>query len=708
MLPPQPDLAEDFPPVPYENWRQLVEEDLNGAPFERRLVTHTYEGVQIQPVYSAHHWPSAGDPSGLPGLPPYTRGGQPLGGARHGWLIEQEHTYPCPQKANAAILDDLAHGVNSLILRFDRAARTGLDPGDDRAADLVGRDGIMIYNVDDLDLVLKDVRPELINISLEAGTGFRLAAALLVALWQRRGVSFAEARGAFNADPLATLVRAGWLPVPLDEAILRMVDLARWTDENLPNVTSVRVRTGTYHNAGATVVQDLAFSMATGIEYLRALTAGGMSVGAAARQILFSYNVGCHFFLASAKLRAARKLWARVVEACGGDADAQTMRMSVRTSRRVMTRRDPWVNMLRNTVCCFAGAIAGADAVNSQPFDAALGLPDRFSRRIARNTQIILQEEAHLHRAIDPAGGSWFLENLTDELAVKAWELLQVIEVLGGMKQAVLSGWIARHIDEAFTPRRKNLAKRKDPITGVSEFPNLAEQPLAREQLDYVALRDAAVQRHGTRPTTDAGQRLHQLIADRGASGDAVMPALIDAAKAGTTIGEIYSALTQDAETVHITPLSAHRFAEAFEALRDASDAYLAKTGARPKVFLANMGPIAHHTARATYARNFFQAGGFDVITNDGFAHADTAAEACRESGAHIAVICSSDTLYETVVAQVAPALKAAGARTVVLAGQPGNKEAAYQEAGVDRFIYIRCDVLQTLQELLREEGVLS
>jgi len=708
MLPEKFTLQDDFPPVSPEQWRALVEQDLKGAPFERRLVTHTYEGIEIQPLYTRKAWNDTPDRSGFSGLPPFTRGARPLGNTATGWAIEPEHSFPDVDRTNAAILDDLEHGANAIILRFDRCARTGLDPGDPAAADLVGRDGAMIYNVDDLDQALKGVRPEMISISLEAGTGFRAAAALLIALWERRGIRPEQARGAFNADPLATLVRAGWLPVPLDDAIARMVDLARWTDQHLPNVTSVRVRTATYHNAGATAVQDLAFSMATAIEYLRAMTAAGMSVNAAARQFLFSYNTGCHFFLAIAKLRAARKLWARVIEACGGDTDAQRMRMTARTSRRVMTRRDPWVNLLRNTVCCFAGAVGGAESINSRPFDAAVGLPDAFSRRIARNTQVILQEETHLHRTIDPAGGSWFIESLTDELATKAWSLLQEIERRGGMQPAVLSGWVVRQIDEAFTPRRKNLARRKDAITGVSEFPDLGERPLPRQPLDFATLRDGAVARLNQKAAQQAGEELRRTIAQHGASGDAVMPALIEAARHGATIGGIYAALTQKAERLDITPLAAHRFAESFEALRDASDAWLARTGRRPAVFLANLGPIAHHTARATYARNFFRAGGFEVVTNDGFAGGAEAAEAFAASGARVAVICSSDKLYPEMVPDTVACLRAAGARTVILAGNPGDRESAYREAGVDRFIFIRCDVHETLQQLLEEEGVLS
>ncbi len=715
-------LCDHFAPVSPQQWRKVVEADLKGAAFEKRLISHTYEGIDIQPVYTREDWPGDDDPSGFPGLAPFTRGGAPLGGTLGGWDICQEHAHPDPAQANAAILTDLQRGATGILLRLDMAARSGMDPAKGAAAEWVGRDGVAIHHRRDLELALAGVHLDMAGVALEAGAAFMPAAAALIALWQDRGIDPARARGAFNADPLAVLARDGRLPCPLERAMALMADLACYSSENLPMVTAVRVGTGPYHHAGATAAQDLAFSMATAVAYLRAMTDRGMSVEAAARQLLFSYSVGCNFFLAIAKLRAARKLWAAVLRACGVSPDVgegqvwapEAMKMHVRTSKRVITARDPWVNLLRNTVCCFAGAVAGAQSITSEPFDKALGLPDELSRRIARNTQVILMEEAHLGFVNDPAGGCWMLERLTDQLAETAWPIFQQIERQGGMGAALRSGWVGEQIDSAFRPRLKNLATRRDAITGVSEFPNLSEKPLPRPQPDGGAIREAVIARLsqlGNTPEAEAAaRRLGQAAA--GSEPGTLVRLAAEAAAVDLPLWRIQAALVESSpgsgEPLTIAPLTPHPYAEPFEQLRDASDAHLARTGARPKVFLANLGPIAQHTARAGYARNFFEAGGFEVVSNDGFDDAQAAAKALAASGARIAVICSSDALYEKHIEQVAPRLKAAGARTLILAGFPGQNEGRWREAGVDRFIYIKCDVLGTLRELLRQEGVLQ
>jgi len=694
-------LQDEFPPVTYDQWRELAEGDLKGAPFERRLVSRTYEGIDVQPVYTAHDHPAENDPIGFPGLPPFVRGSRPLGVVKTGWDLRQEHAHPDLTTTNEAILDDLQGGVTSLLLQLDCAARDGFDPDDDAATELAGRDGLMVYHVDDLDAALEEVQLQSVTVALEAGAAFIPAAAVLVALLRRRGIAADQARGAFNADPLAVLARDGHLPVSPAAALAMMSDLATWTAKNYPSVTAVRVGTAAYHHAGATAAQDIAFAMATGLEYLRAMTNAGLDISAAARQILFSISLGTHHFLATAKLRAARRCWSRVVEVSGGSPDAGAMRIHARTSNRVLTVRDPYVNLLRNTVAAFAAGVGGAEAITSVPFDSASGLPDELSRRIARNTVLVLQEEGHLNRVIDPPGGSWYLDWLTGQVAEKAWDILQEIERQGGMLAAIQNGWVANQIDSAFAPRAKDIARRKEGITGVSEFPNVGEQRVARPEPDRAALRTAASER------VASARRENEAVTALGSASEQTAVA-IEAAEAGASIGQMARALGFHVEHTDITPLAPHGFAEPFEELRDASDKWQATHGHRPRVFLANVGPVVHHTARATYSKNFFEAGGFDVVTNDGFADAEAAATAFTASGAKIAVICSSDKLYPDMVPQVAPKLKATGARTVVLAGNPGANEAAWREAGVDRFIFIKCDVLATLRELLSEEGVLN
>ncbi len=710
-LAPEFTIQDDFPPVGYDEWRALVDESLAGAPFERKLVTHTYEGIDIQPIYSRRDQ-GVGDLWGFPGLPPFVRGGDPLGATVRGWDVRPEHAHPDLAVTNRAILEDLEGGATSLLLRLDSAACRGLDPDHDAATELAGHAGIMAYEVDDLAAVLAEVQLEMVAVTLDAGGAFLPAAAILAALWQRRNVSPKAARGAFNADPLATLAREGLLPVAASQALAQLAELAAWTAAEYPHVTAVGVDTSPYHEAGATAAQDIAFALATAVEYLRSMTknagtrdAETLDVNGAAQQILFRLSLGTHHFLALAKLRAARGLWARVVQACGGSPAAAPMRIDARTSNRVLTRRDPHVNLLRNTVAVFAAGLGGADAITSVPFDTMTGLPDSFSRRVARNTVLVLQEEAHLHRPVDPAGGSWFLDQLTAQLAETAWEVFQETERQGGMLAALQSGWVASQIDAAYRPRAKDIASRKQGITGVSEFPNVSEEQVTTTPPDTGALRKAAA-------TRVAAARQDLAAASAGAAPEINSPNMawtFERAGRGATIGQLATAWGFEHHPAETMPrLESRSFAEPFEELRDASDAWQATHGQRPRIFLANMGPIAHDTARATYAKNFFEAGGFEVISNDGFKDAEAAAEAFVQSGAKLAVICSSDRLYEELVSQVAPQLKQAGARSVILAGQPGANLSAWQSAGVDRFIFVKCDVLATLRELLCEEGVLE
>ncbi len=659
--------AAAFPPATAEQWRAIVDKALKGAPFEKRLVTRLYEGIAVQPLYTADDWQASGDPSGFPGSAPFTRGGHAAGTGTDGWEVLTEHTLPDPSLTNKAILADLLRGATAVDLHFDRADEPG----------------VVIGTLDDLDAVLADVLPELVPLYLDAGQDAVGAAAMLAALWRRRSVPPAEAQGAFDADPIGTFAASGNLPESLEHALGRLAELAVWTSENYPNVTSVGIDSSPYYEAGATETQDLAAAMSTGVAYLRALTAGGMEVDAALRQMTFTMAVGCDQFLSIAKLRAARRLWARIAEACGASEAARTMTLRARTARRIMSQRDPWVNMLRTTVAGFAAGAGGADSVTILPFDAALGVSDDFARRIARNTQILLKEEAYVSRVTDPAGGSWYVETLTEQLAETAWEAFRSIEGRGGIATVLADGSFAAEIEASWAERQKNVARRKDALTGVSEFPNILEEPVVRSQA-------------ASRSPTAAAQK----IAPVASIDDAV------AALAGGMSLRALTAKLASGSPVRIAPLPHHRIHENFEILRDAADRHKETAGAWPSIFLVNMGTVAQHTARSTFSKNFFEAGGIQAIGNDGFLEPGAAADAFRKSGAKIAILCGVDALYETDAAQFAAALKAAGVLHLFLAGNPGDRREEYEKAGVDEFISIGADVLAVLKSTLVRLGV--
>jgi len=339
-------------------------------------------------------------------------------------------------------------------------------------------------------------------------------------------------------------------------------------------------------------------------------------------------------------------LIARIGEAAS--TSAGSMHITAVTSARMMAKRDPWTNMLRTTAASAGAAFGGADAVTVLPYTWALGVPDRFARRTARNTQLVLQEESALGRVVDPVGGSWYVEQLTAELAAKAWELFQDIESKGGVAGALASGALQNDVARVAEARAKAIATGHQQLTGVSVFPTLGE--------------DGVKVTPNPTPQPLTGER-------------------------------------------QVRALEPHRVAEPFEALRDAADAHLAKTGTRPRVFLANLGEIVEHNTRSTWAWNFLAAGGIEGLTSDGYASADAAAKAFKESAAKIACLCSSDAVYAKEALTAAKALKAAGAIRVLMAGRPGETEAALREAGVDGFLFAGQDAVAVLADLQKALG---
>ncbi|MEU3567201.1 methylmalonyl-CoA mutase small subunit [Kitasatospora sp. NPDC036755] len=610
-------LAAEFPAAHREQWQQLVQGVLrksgaqpeDGPAAEQALTTRLQDGLSARPLYTAED--TAVDP-GYPGFPPFVRGGRPQGSAVAGWDVRQRHADPDRRRANEAVLADLEHGVSSLWLEL---GDTGLP-------------------VDALPETLSGVYLDLAAVVLDAGAEFTAAAEQLFALYEEREVSPGAAVGNLGADPLGLQARTG-LAERTEGLLAGATALAARCAAGYPGLRALTVDALPYHEAGASPAQELGCSLAAGVAYLRALTAAGLPLDDALGQLEFRYAADADQFLTIAKFRAARRLWARVAEASGAGPAASAQHQHAVTSRVMMTARDPWVNMLRTTVACLAAGVGGADSVTVLPFDSALGLPDAFARRIARNTQAILLEESHLARVIDPAGGSWYVEQLGEELARAAWAWFQEIERAGGLSAALSTGLVGDRIAATWSERSVRLAKRREPVTGVSEFPHLDEQPLVREP-----------------------------------------------APAGLGGG-----------------LPRVRRAEAYEALRDRSDAHAAAHGARPGLFLASIGTASAHTARTTFAANLFQAGGIATVPAESVDPA-AFAEAFRASGATVACLCSSDALYAEHAAPVTEALKAAGAERVLLAGRLGELP-----AGVDEFIYAGVDAIAVLTSLLDQIG---
>jgi methylmalonyl-CoA mutase len=623
--PPQPPehlaLAALFDHADRRQWQELVaaalrksgliSDDAVAETVEAVLSSTTYDGVQVRPLYTADDARPV-DSAGRPGSLPFVRGSTAGGSAAAGWDVRQRHAHPDPEVSREAVMADLENGVTSLWL-------------------VMGEGGLPLGS---LESVLRDVLLDLAPIVLDAGADTEAAADEFIAV--SVGATASEVRGNLGADPIGLRSRRGG-EVDLDV----VARLARRCQAEVPGVRAVTVDATGHHDAGGSDADELGASLATGVAYLRALTGAGLSVEQAFDQLDFRYAASADQFLTIAKFRAARRLWGRVAEVCWAP-NITGQRQHAVTSSAMMTRRDPFVNLLRTTLACFGAGVGGAQAITVQPFDAALGLPDGFARRIARNTSSLLVMESHVARVIDPAGGSWYVERLTDDLATAAWAWFTEIEQAGGMIAALDSGLIGHRLERTWAARAENLAHRRDALTGVSEFPNLDEKPVVRAPFPE---RES--------PRSDA--------------------------------------------------LPRHRYAEAYEALRDAVDAH---PGHRPAVFLATLGSAAAHTARAGFVANLFQAGGLATPSSGVESDPEAIAEVFRKSGARVACLASSDRSYAEQAVPVAVALKAAGAQSIWLAGRPGKRAAEYSGAGIDGYVYTGVDALAVLRAVHNQVGI--
>lgn len=607
-------------PADEAQWRALVEQGLKGALWSR-LVGKTADGIPIQPLYREVDIATATDVSGFAGAAPFVRGA-----GAGAWTIRQAYEHPDVSQTNAEILADLAGGVGGVEL-------------------VLGDAGVSIHGATDLDVVLADVILEAAPVSLDGAT---LAAATMLEA-KLRGVA---AKGtAFNLDPIGGLMRTGAFS---QSDLTDASGFAARVQGVLPAATSLRVDARPVHEAGGTEAQEIGASLAAGILYLRGLAEDdGLAIDDAAATLSFAVSVGPDVLVEVAKLRALRLCWARVLEASGASQETRAAPIHAFTSRRMMTRYDAWTNILRVTTASFGAAIGGADAITTYPLTDALGLPTAFARRVARNTQNVLLEECRLGQVADPAGGSWFVEQLTRDLAASAWEVMQLIETRGGIVAALQTGLLQDLVGGARVARQRAIATRRETITGVTDY------PLLDAKLPEIAKSDRRLPADNRPGRQDAGGAVESL------------PVI--------------------------------RWAEPFEALRDRAES----EAPRPSVFFANLGALAQFGPRAQFARNLFAAGGVGALCEETeFKSREDMVHALRKSGARAAVICGTDAAYSDEAENAAQRLKAAGADWVVLCGKPGENETKLRAAGVDQFVFSGDDALIALTRLHHALGI--
>ncbi|HTI99388.1 MAG TPA: methylmalonyl-CoA mutase family protein [Dongiaceae bacterium] len=701
-------LLAEFPPVSYDDWRTLVEAELKGAPFDKKMFSTTHEGITLKPIYCRSDTANLPHLNSLPGFAPFVRGASASGHVKEAWKISQEIAIASPMEFNHAARTSISGGLNALNMVLDRATRNGQDP-DGAPAEDVGCGGLSLATLSDLDCALAGVDLETTPIFIRTGASALPVAALLLALVRSRKQAAVNLRGCIETDPLGVLAHEGRLPQSLGHAYAEMTVLTSWAVRNAPHLQTICVHSRPWHESGGSAVQELAYTVATGIEYLRQLHQRGVEVSVAAPRLRFAVTVGTNFFMEIAKLRALRMLWSRAVAVGGGGEAAQKLSLHVRSSQWNKSVVDPYNNLLRTTVESLAGVLGGCDSMQVGAYDEVARQPNDFSLRIARNTQLVLQKECHLNHVIDPAGGSWFIEHLTHELATRAWALFQEVEARGGMETALRAGGPQKAVDETAAKKRKAVGARRDSIVGVNQYANPKEPPLEGSVTEPKAFhQDRVRQLSAQRASRDAAStrevcaRLAEWSEPR---DDAFFDACAVAAGAGATLGEIISAIrNEDAPGEPIQPVCIARAAVGFEQLRAAM--YRRPQGPA-KVFLCNMGPLKEHKARADFARGFFSAGGYDVIAPAGFPTPAEAAAALRDSQAEVAVICATDENYPALVPALTAAIRANQPGTlIVLAGYPADQIAAHQKAGVEEFIHLRADAHEVLARIHAKLGI--
>jgi methylmalonyl-CoA mutase len=710
---PGPDrLLEEFPPVGYGEWHRLVESELKGAPFEKRMFTPTHEKITLHPIYRPEDVAALPHLGSYPGFAPFVRGGQASGYAAQPWAISQEITCSSPAEFNHTARNSLDKGLNALNIVVDKATRNGYDPDWAKTED-VGSGGLSIATVDDLDRALEGIDLAKTTLFIRSGASALPIAALLAALARERKKAPAALRGCIEMDPLGVMAHEGTLPQSLEGAYREMEIVLHWAAANAPRLQTVCVHSRSWHEAGGHAAQELAFALATGVEYLRQMNRRGLETSTVAPRLRFAMTVGTNFFMQIAKLRALRMLWSRVVSVAGGNEEAQKLSLHVRTSKWNKTVLDAHTNLLRTTVEALAGVLGGCDSMQVGAFDEAGRPSDDFSRRIARNIQLILEKECELGRVTDPAGGSWYVETLTAELAAKAWSIFQEVERVGGMESALRAGLPQKAVAATARERIKAVHHRREAIVGVNQFANAKESPLARpvaETEAFYKLRVLQVELYRTRMEDAENENVLQKLTNViSVDSKRVFEACIDAAAAGATLGEIARAVRiHERPCTPIVPVQITRAAVGFERLRAAMDRYAAsQKGERPRVFLCNMGTPKDYRARADFSRGFFAVGGYEVISSEGFRAPEDAAKAYAKSQAKIAVICSTDDKYPIVVPLLIEAIRAQSKDAViVLAGLPQEHVAALKKAGVEEFIHLRADAQELLTAFHRRLGI--
>jgi methylmalonyl-CoA mutase len=660
----------------YERWKELAAKELKAADPDT-LTWETPEGIAVKPLYTADDLEALEVVGGLPGLEPFVRGPRATMYANRPWTIRQYAGFSTAEESNAFYRQNLAAGQMGLSVAFDLATHRGYDSDHPRVVGDVGKAGVAIDSVEDMKILFDGIPLEKMSVSLTINGAVLPALAGYVVAAEEQGVTQDQLTGTIQNDILKEFMVRNTYIYPPAPSMRIVADIIEYTTQHMPRYNSISISGYHMQEAGATAVQELGFTLADGLEYARYAASRGLPIDDFAGRLAFFFGIGMNFFMEVAKLRAARLLWSRIMTDLGAKKPGSKMlRTHCQTSGVSLTEQDPYNNIVRTAYEAMAAVLGGTQSLHTNSFDEAIALPSDFAARIARNTQLILAEETGVTHVIDPLGGSYYVEALTQSLTNEAWKLIQEVEQLGGMTKAVESGMPKLRIEEAAARRQARVDRREETIVGVNKYRLENESPLDVREIDNTDVRRQQLARlEQIKSTRDASKVEAALDAlRRGAEGDGNLLALsIEATRVRATVGEISDALESvfgryraNIRTISGVYGGAYSEDEDFQRIRKEVEAFAQDEGRRPRILVAKLGQDGHDRGAKVIATAFADLG-FDVDIGALFQTPEEAAREAIENDVHVIGVSSQAAAHKTLVPQLIDALAAQGARDIVV-----------------------------------------
>jgi len=667
-----------FPRKTLDDWRQLAVKECKGKPVES-LTWETPEGIAVKALYTAEDLENIDHLDSLPGLAPFVRGPKATMYAGRPWTVRQYAGFSTAEKSNAFYRKNLEAGQTGLSVAFDLATHRGYDSDHPRVVGDVGKAGVAIDSIADMKILFDGIPLDKMSVSMTMNGAVLPVMAMYIVAAQEQGVSIDQLSGTLQNDILKEFMVRNTYIYPPAPSMRIVSDIIAYTSRNMPRFNSISISGYHMQEAGATCAQELAYTIADGIEYVRAAIASGLDVDAFAPRLSFFFGIGMNFFMEVAKLRAARLLWARLMMDNFAPQDSRSLmlRTHCQTSGVSLTAKDPYNNIIRTTIEAMAAVLGGTQSLHTNSFDEALALPTEFSARIARNTQLVLKEETGITRTVDPLAGSYYVESLTRDLVDEAMKLIEEVEEMGGMTRAVETGMPKMRIEEASARRQARVDRGKDVIVGVNKYQLAEEPPIDILDIDNTAVREAQVQRleqvRDSRDPAACEAALDALTRAAQEENGNLLELAVEAARARATVGEISNALEKIYGRHRATTRSiAGVFGSAYEGDADFSDMqrevkeFAGTEGRRPRMLVCKLGQDGHDRGAKVIATAFADIG-FDVDIGPLFQTPEEAVREAIENDVHVIGISSQAAGHKTLVPKVIEGLKQAGADDIIV-----------------------------------------